>query len=285
MSWFDTLFTEQTALQAVVVIALICATGMALGKVRLGGISLGVTFVFFIGILAGHLGLSIDARMLEYAESFGLVLFVYSLGLQVGPGFFSSFHKGGIRLNLLGLGVVVLGIGLALLLSRLTSVALPEMMGVMCGATTNTPALGAAQQTLNQLNIPSDGAALSCAVTYPLGVLGVILAILVMRRWLVRPKDLAPAEPNDAHNTYIAAFQVHNPGIFGMSVRHIARISHIPFVISRIWHDGKVSIPTSDTLVQESANRSRPTGTKATSIGMPSTANSSRSRSSSPGRR
>ena len=251
MTWFNALFIEHSALQAVVVIALICAAGMVLGKIRIGGISLGVTFVFFIGILAGHLGLSIDARMLEYAESFGLVLFVYSLGLQVGPGFFSSFHEGGVRLNLLGLGVVGIGIALAVLLSRFTPVALPEMMGIMCGATTNTPALGAAQQTLNQLNLPSDGAALSCAVTYPLGVLGVILAILVMRRLWVRPGDLAAAEPNDTHNTFIAAFQVHNPGIFGMSIQQIARISHIPFVISRIWHDGKVSIPTSDTQVQE----------------------------------
>ena len=180
MTWFNALFIEHSALQAVVVIALICAAGMVLGKIRIGGISLGVTFVFFIGILAGHLGLSIDARMLEYAESFGLVLFVYSLGLQVGPGFFSSFHEGGVRLNLLGLGVVGIGIALAVLLSRFTPVALPEMMGVMCGATTNTPALGAAQQTLNQLNLPSDGAALSCAVTYPLGVLGVIAGIAVI---------------------------------------------------------------------------------------------------------
>lgn len=194
MEWIDTLFVEHTALQAVVVVALICAAGMALGKVRIGGISLGVTFVFFVGILAGHFGLSVDEEMLEYAESFGLVLFVYSLGLQVGPGFFSSFHRGGVRLNLLGLGVIAIGTCMTILLSRITPVALPEMMGVLCGATTNTPALGAAQQTLNQLGIPSDGAALSCAVTYPLGVVGVILAILVMRRLWVRPCDLAATE-------------------------------------------------------------------------------------------
>ena len=251
MEWIDTLFVEHTALQAVVVVALICAAGMALGKVRIGGISLGVTFVFFVGILAGHFGLSVDEEMLEYAESFGLVLFVYSLGLQVGPGFFSSFHRGGVRLNLLGLGVIAIGTCMTILLSRITPVALPEMMGVLCGATTNTPALGAAQQTLNQLGIASDGAALSCAVTYPLGVVGVILAILVMRRLWVRPCDLAATESGDTHSTYIAAFQVHNPGIFGMTVREVARISHIPFVISRLWRDGKVSIPTSDTQLQE----------------------------------
>ena len=120
MEWIDTLFVEHTALQAVVVVALICAAGMALGKVRIGGISLGVTFVFFVGILAGHFGLSVGEEMLEYAESFGLVLFVYSLGLQVGPGFFSSFHRGGVRLNLLGLGVIAIGTCMTILLSRIT---------------------------------------------------------------------------------------------------------------------------------------------------------------------
>ncbi len=168
-----------------------------------------------------------------------------------GRASFSSFHRGGVRLNLLGLGVIAIGTCMTILLSRITPVALPEMMGVLCGATTNTPALGAAQQTLNQLGIPSDGAALSCAVTYPLGVVGVILAILVMRRLWVRPCDLAATESGDTHSTYIAAFQVHNPGIFGMTVREVARISHIPFVISRLWRDGKVSIPTSDTQLQE----------------------------------
>lgn len=222
MEWIDTLFVEHTALQAVVVVALICAAGMALGKVRIGGISLGVTFVFFVGILAGHFGLSVDEEMLEYAESFGLVLFVYSLGLQVGPGFFSSFHRGGVRLNLLGLGVIAIGTCMTILLSRITPVALPEMMGVLCGATTNTPALGAAQQTLNQLGIPSDGAALSCAVTYPLGVVGVILAILVMRRLWVRPCDLAGDRIRRHAQHLHRSLPGSQPGIFGMTVREVA---------------------------------------------------------------
>ncbi len=251
MEWIQTLFFDHTALQAVVIIALICAIGTALGKVRIGGISLGVTFVFFVGILAGHLGFSVDPAMIEFAESFGLVLFVYSLGLQVGPGFFSSFHQGGVKLNLLGLCVIIIGTLMTILFSRFTPVQLPEMMGVLCGATTNTPALGAAQQTLNQLHLSSSGAALSCAVTYPLGVLGVIAAIIIMRYLMVRPTDLSAGEPNDSHHTYIAAFQVHNPGIFGKDIRSVARISHIPFVISRLWRNGKVSIPTSDTELQQ----------------------------------
>lgn len=175
MEWLINLFVEQSALQAVIILSLITAIGLGLGKIHICGISLGVTFVFFTGILAGHLGLAIDPQMLSYAESFGLVLFVYSLGLQVGPGFFSSFQRGGYRLNLLGLGVIFLGTIMAVVLSMTTPISLPDIVGILCGATTNTPALGAAQQTLKQLGEPTSGAALSCAVTYPLGVVGVIL--------------------------------------------------------------------------------------------------------------
>ena len=251
MEWIDTLFVEHTALQAVVVVALICAAGMALGKVRIGGISLGVTFVFFVGILAGHFGLSVDEEMLEYAESFGLVLFVYSLGLQVGPGFFSSFHRGGVRLNLLGLGVIAIGTCMTILLSRITPVALPEMMGVLCGATTNTPALGAAQQALQQMGVDSSGAALSCAVTYPLGVVGVILAIVFIRKLFVRPADMPEPDAEHRKNVFIASYHLTNPAVFGKSVHEIAAQSHHHFVISRIWRNGRVSIPTSDKTLQK----------------------------------
>ena len=214
MEWLYNLFFEQSALQAVVILSLITAVGLGLGKIHIFGISLGVTFVFFMGILAGHLGFSIDPQMLTYAESFGLVLFVNALGLQVGPGFFSSFQRGGYRLNLLSLGVIVLGTVMAVLLSRVTTVDLPDMVGILCGATTNTPALGAAQQTLKQLGEPTSGAALSCAVTYPLGVVGVILAILVVKKLFVRPSDMEEHEHDDPNHTYIATFQVHNPAIF-----------------------------------------------------------------------
>ena len=167
MEWlYETLF-EHTALQAVIILSLITAIGIALGKIHICGISLGVTFVFFTGIFAGHIGLSIDPQMLSYAESFGLVLFVYALGLQVGPGFFSSFRKEGYVLNLLGLGVIVIGTAMAIALSYTMDIPLPDMTGILCGATTNTPALGAAQQALKQMGEPTSGATLSCAVTYP----------------------------------------------------------------------------------------------------------------------
>ncbi len=251
MEWLYNLFFEQSALQAVVILSLITAVGLGLGKIHIFGISLGVTFVFFMGILAGHLGFSIDPQMLTYAESFGLVLFVYALGLQVGPGFFSSFQRGGYRLNLLSLGVIVLGTVMAVLLSRVTTIDLPDMVGILCGATTNTPALGAAQQTLKQLGEPTSGAALSCAVTYPLGVVGVILAILVVKKLFVRPSDMEDHEHDDPNHTYIATFQVHNPAIFDKSIQDIGKSGYPKFVISRVWRDGAVSIPTSDKILKE----------------------------------
>ena len=246
MEWLYNLFLEHSALQAVVVLSLISAIGLGLG-----GVSLGVTFVFFAGILAGHFGLSVDPQMLNYAESFGLVIFVYSLGLQVGPGFFSSFRKGGVTLNMLALAVVLLGTLLTVVASYATGVSLPDMVGILCGATTNTPALGAAQQTLKQMGIESSTPALGCAVAYPMGVIGVILAVLLIRKFLVHKEDLEIKEKDDANKTFIAAFQVHNPAIFNKSIKDIAQMSYPKFVISRLWRDGHVSIPTSDKVLKE----------------------------------
>ena len=251
MEWLYSLFLEHSALQAVVVLSLISAIGLGLGRVHFWGVSLGVTFVFFTGILAGHLGLSVDPQMLNYAESFGLVIFVYSLGLQVGPGFFSSFRKGGVTLNMLALGVVLLGTLLTVVASYATGVSLPDMVGILCGATTNTPALGAAQQTLKQMGLESSTPALGCAVAYPMGVVGVILAVLLIRKALVRKEDLEIKEKDDANKTYIAAFQVHNPAIFNKSIKEIGGLNYPKFVISRLWRDGNVSIPTSEKVIRE----------------------------------
>lgn len=252
MDWLSSILLEHSSLQAVIVISLLCAIGLALGKIRVLGVSLGVTFVFFMGILAGHLGISVDQQVLRYAEDFGLVLFVYALGLQVGPGFFSSMHHSGIRLNMLALTVVLIGTVMTVLMPAVCGVSLGDAVGVMCGATTNTPALGAAQQTLAQLHLPTSSAALGCAVTYPLGVVGVIIAIMLMRKVLVRPADLQPKgdDTNEDH-TYIAAFRIHNPGIFGKHIGEVAKISHQQFVISRLWRDGKVTVPSSKTELRE----------------------------------
>ena len=251
MEWIDSLFFEHSAIQAIVVLSLVTAAGLWLGKMHVWGISLGVTFVFFVGILAGHLGISLDADMLNYAESFGLVLFVYALGLQVGPGFFSSLRHGGVKLNLLSLGVIFIGTAMTVLLSYGLSIPLPDMVGVLCGATTNTPALGAAQQTLKQMGEPSSSAALGAAVAYPLGVVGVILAILVIRKILARPADMEEKETEDHNHPSIAAFQLHNPGVYHKTIKELALYSHTKFVISRLWRDGKVTIPTGSTELLE----------------------------------
>lgn len=251
MEWINSLFFEHSAIQAIVVLSLVTATGLWLGKIHVWGISLGITFVFFMGILAGHIGISLDEQMLDYAESFGLVIFVYSLGLQVGPGFFSSFRHGGVPLNLLSLGVIFIGTALTVLLSRVLSLPLSDMVGVLCGATTNTPALGAAQQTLKQMGEPDSGAALGAAVAYPLGVVGVILAILVIRKLLARPADLKEKEPESVNSPYVAAFQVHNPGVFHKTLKDLGLLSHTRFVVSRLWRGGKVTIPTGTTELLE----------------------------------
>lgn len=251
MDWIESILFEHSAVQAVIVISVIIAVGLGLGKIHICGISLGVTWVFFAGILAGYLGFSIDPGMLNFAQSFGLILFIYELGLKVGPGFFSSFRQGGVKLNLLGLATVVLGTGVAIGLSYIFSVPMSDMTGIISGATTNTPALGAAQQALQQLGISANGAALSCAVTYPLGVVGVILAIIVVRKLVVKDSDFSVNLSEDDHNTFIATFQVKNPAIYGKSIKEIAGITPVKFVISRLWRDGEVSIPTSDMNVNE----------------------------------
>lgn len=251
MDWITEILTDYTPLQAVIVLSVIIALGLGLGKIKIFGVSLGVTFVFFVGILAGHLGLSIDPQMLLYAQNFGLVLFVYELGLKVGPGFFASFRSGGVKMNLLGLATVLLGTAVAVGFTFALGIPMSDMVGILSGATTNTPALGAAQETLSQLGMPSAGAALSCAVTYPLGVVGVILAFIVVRKLFVRPKDLVTHVHEDGSQPFIAAYQIHNPGVFDRSVREVASFAPHKFVISRLWHDGRVSIPTSDTMLHE----------------------------------
>lgn len=250
MDWLSDTFIHHSAIQTVIIISLICALGLSLGKLRIRGFSLGVTYVFFFGILAGSLGLTLDAQMLSYAESFGLILFVYALGLQVGPGFMSTFRKGGTSLNLLAFAVVVLGTLLALVPAWTGSSPLSDMMGVLCGATTNTPALGAAQQTLKQLGQPSAGAALSCAVTYPLGLVGVILALMIMKGWLVR-HEAKGADDDKNDETFIASFHVCNPAIYGKLLRDLSGTKGLHIVVSRLWRDGKVLLPNGDTRLQE----------------------------------
>ena len=252
MNWLYETLWQHTPVQAVVIICLICALGLALGKLRFRGISLGVTYVFFIGILFGALGLQLDAQMLSYAESFGLILFVYTLGLQVGPGFMSTFLTGGAQLNLLALGVVGLGTIMALLAALLGYMPLPDMMGVLCGATTNTPALGAAQQTLKQLGQPSNAAALGCAVTYPIGMIGVIIALILVKGQLQR-RAASARDAESSDEAFIASFTVCNPAVFHQTLHGLSGsgVDDSKFVVSRLWRQGKVILPNSETRIED----------------------------------
>lgn len=250
MDYLHTLFIEHSALQAIIVISLISAIGLMLGRIRIFGISLGITFVFFAGILAGHFGLTIDSQMLFYAETFGLVLFVYALGLQVGPGFFSSMRTEGTKLLLPAIGVLLTGTLLAIGLSFAANVEISDMSGILCGATTNTPALAAAQQTLDQMEVDGSGAALSCALTYPLGVVGVIFAMIFLRKLFVKPGDMPQPDNKHKKNVFIASYCVTNPDVFGKTISEI-HDKHNHFIISRMWHNGHVLIPMSDRVLQE----------------------------------
>ena len=254
MDWLQEAFLEPTMIQAVIMISLVSAVGLYLGRIKIFGISLGITFVFFAGILAGHLGVVVNKDMLYFAQSFGLILFVYALGLQVGPGFFSSLKKGGVAMNMMGLGVIVLGLAMTVGLHWTTGVSLSNMVGLLCGAVTNTPALGAAQQALLQIDPGNTKGvtdmALACAVAYPLGVVGVILAIIILKAMFANKEQKDQKEQRDT-TTYVAEFQVSNPAIYEKSIKDIMKLTDKHFVISRIWRNGKVSIPTSDTLLHE----------------------------------
>ncbi|KXB46059.1 TrkA protein [Bacteroidales bacterium KA00344] len=250
MDWILSLFSVHSSVQTVIVISLIVALGLGLGRLKVMGISLGIAFVFFVGILAGHVGLSVDDQTLDFIETFGLAMFVYCLGLHVGPNFFGSFLHEGKALNLWSLAVIAVGTLLALILIPITGVSLPNMVGLLCGATTNTPALGAATQALEHLGISNGSAALATAVTYPLGVVGVIFAMVLIRKFFVKPNDLEVKSSDDDNHTYIAQFNVINPAMDGKTIMQIVQMSHLHFIISRIWRDGEVIVPLADTVIR-----------------------------------
>lgn len=253
MNWLIEIFTEQTFIQATLILSLICAVGLALGQIKVKGISLGVTFVFFAGIAAGHFGLKVNPDMLTMIQNFGLILFIYALGVQVGPGFFSSFKHGGVKLNLLAVLLMVVGTAMAIVIHWTSGISLGDTMGLLSGAVTNTPMLGAAQQALLQIN-PDDveGAnnmAMACAVGYPFGLIGMILCVIFLRGIL--GKKGKKHQDTSSDNTFVAEYQVSNPAIFGKTIMDIRKNADCHFVISRIWKDEKVIIPTSETIIEE----------------------------------
>lgn len=254
MNWLAELFTQPSTTQTLLVLAIIAATGLALGKIKVYGISLGITFVFFAGILAGHLGIEVNREMLAFAQNTGLIIFVYTLGLQVGPGFFSSFKKGGVKLNILGLSVVLAGFILTACISLAYGSPITEAIGLFAGAVTNTPMLGAAQQAALQIHPENPDVvttmSLACAVGYPVGVIGMITVIIILRK--ISGNNTAQQKPaTGVAKPFITEFQISNPAVFGKTIKEITSLTNAKFVISRVWRNGKVSIPTSDTVITE----------------------------------
>ena len=253
MDWFMKTIIESPSVLSIIIISIVSAVGLQLGKLKLLNISLGITFVFFVGIVIGHFNFDLNKDMLNFAQNFGLILFVYALGLQVGPGFFSSLRAGGLRMNMLALGVVFLGLILTVIFSYASDISLPNMVGILCGATTNTPALGAAQQALQQISGNSRviaDMALATAIAYPLGVVGVILAIIFLRKCFVPNEEFAKLSEKKENEMHVGEFHITNPAIEGKSIVDIMKLTAKHFVISRIWHDGIVTIPTSASILR-----------------------------------
>lgn len=249
MNWIINLLTTQSVFQAIIIISGVSALGLALGKVKIKGIALGVTIVFFVGIIAGHFGLKLDSNMLKFAEDFGLVIYIFSLGLQVGPGFIASLGKSSLRLNLLSIAIILLGSLLVVLMYNSSSYSLGELMGLFAGAVTNTPLLAAAQQTLNQLQLPQGNMAIATAVAYPMGVLGVIIGLIILKALFRKNKKILNISETDNNQTYIVAYEVTNPQLFNKTVQEIAQLIDSHFIVSRIWHKGKVAIPLSNSII------------------------------------
>ena len=225
-----------------VLLSFVIAAGIYLGKIRFWGVSLGVTFVLFVGILMGHFGYEIQPEVLKFVREFGLILFIFAIGLQVGPGFFSSFKKGGVTLNLLATAIIFLGVLITYIIHVITGLPITTMVGILSGAVTNTPGLGAAQQAYYDMKgVEMPSIAMGYAVAYPLGVIGIILAIVLIR-YLFRisfDKENEAAQnqaTEQASKATHISLLVKNPALFGKEISEIAALIDKKFVISRILH-------------------------------------------------
>ncbi len=256
MNWFVDLFVGSGLAHSIMILSLVITIGILLGRVKIAGISLGITWILFAGIAFGHFNMGIDEHICHFLKEFGLILFVYSIGLQVGPSFFSSFKKGGVTLNLLATGIVFIGVVTTYIVHLVTGENLVTMVGVLSGAVTNTPGLGAAQQTFSDMGgDPAIGNTIPMgyAVAYPLGVVGIIATLLVIRFAfrikLNAEQSKLDSKSGDSNNTVkrVSAV-VKNPAIFGKTIVEISELVGKSFVFSRLCHeDGKVEIPKSDT--------------------------------------
>ncbi len=257
MDWLQNLlFDENSIAHIVLLYSFVIAVGVLLGKIKFFGVSLGVTFVLFTGIVCGHFGLTGNTQILTFLQDFGLILFVFCIGLQVGPSFFSSFKKGGIAMNLVAMGIVALNIvvAVALYYGLNGRIELSMMVGILCGAVTNTPGLGAANEALSQLNYSGPQIAMGYACAYPLGVLGIIGSIIAIR-YICRinlkkeEEDIAKEEAANPHLTpRMMHLEVHNEALAGKTLLQVRDFMGRDFVCSRILQNGHVSIPNRDTV-------------------------------------
>jgi Predicted permease len=256
MNWFNDLIFNSSVAHSIFIFSIVITLGILLGKLKIKGVTLGITWILFIGILLSHFGLKADPATLHFVKEFGLILFVYSIGLQVGPGFFSSFKKGGVTLNLLASIIVVLGCFTAYIIHVITGTDLVTMVGVLSGAVTNTPGLGAAQQTyLDITGSANANVALGYAVAYPLGVVGVILSLLLIKYGFKIKTDrenekIKNEETNNESGAEKISIEVKNNAIVGKSVMELHNLIDKDFVVSRLCReDGKIEIPNSSTLL------------------------------------
>ena len=257
MDWLQNLFTDENSIAHIVLLySFVIAVGVLLGKIKIFGVSLGVTFVLFTGIVCGHFGFTGNTQILTFLQDFGLILFVFCIGLQVGPSFFSSFKKGGVAMNLIAIGIVCLNVAVALgLYYGLNGrIELPMMVGILCGAVTNTPGLGATNEALSQLSYNGPQIAMGYACAYPLGVLGIIGSIIAIRyicRVNLKKEEEAIAR-EEAANPHLTPrmmhLEVHNEALEGKTLLQVKDFMGRDFVCSRILQNGHVSIPNRDTV-------------------------------------
>lgn len=263
MDWLNSLFFDSDSIAHIVLLySLVIAAGVLLGKIKFFGVSLGVTFVLFVGIVAGHFGFTGNMSVLNFVQDFGLILFVYFIGLQVGPSFFEAFKKGGVTMNLLAAGIVALNVVVMLILYYLVfdtndPNSLPMMVGVLCGAVTNTPGLGAATEALSQVfsegTAPQIASGYACA--YPLGVIGIIGATIALR-YLCRislkeeEDQIARERAENPHaKPHKMTLRVENASMNGKNLKVVSEFLGRDFVCSRALHQGHVSIPNRDTVL------------------------------------
>ncbi len=259
MDWLVELITGTGIAHAIMVLALVISIGLLLGKIKIFGISLGTTWILFFGIFLGHLGLEIDPNVLHFLKEFGLILFIFSIGMQVGPSFFSSFKQGGITLNLLASGVVLLGVLTTYIIHVVTGIPIATMVGILSGAVTNTPGLGAAQQTYTDVTGTVDPTiATAYAVAYPLGVVGIILSIVLFRyifriNFTRENNELDDKNESKMTEAHMFSLLVENPSIFGKNIREIKHLIQKEFVISRALHarTQELVVPKTQTVLNE----------------------------------